>query len=129
MRQRSATPQFRQPDAFTLAAGTWLASGLVLLGLTPLPLRDPVWGWSPVFWLLAAPCVLLLTRSMCACRVARRFSSYEETPRHRRTHGVPSMAKRSVIAAPTNPPGLFAERRVRTALRVEGLGQRARQAR
>ena len=49
-----ARQQF-QPDALTLAASTWLAAGLVLLGLTPLPMHDPRYGWSLAFWLLAAP--------------------------------------------------------------------------
>ena len=53
---------FRNPDAITLAAVTWLAAGLVLLVLTPLPARDVHYGWSPAFWLLAAPAALLLSR-------------------------------------------------------------------
>ncbi|MGN6312506.1 MAG: hypothetical protein ACTHMO_01960 [Rhodanobacteraceae bacterium] len=52
----------RNPDALTLAAATWLATGLVLLGLTPLPLHDPRYGWSLAFWLLVAPVVLLTSR-------------------------------------------------------------------
>lgn len=52
----------REPDALTLAAVTWLAAGLVLFGLTPLPLHDPHYGWSLAFWLLAAPVVLLTSR-------------------------------------------------------------------
>lgn len=52
----------RDPDALTLAAGTWLAAGLVLLGLTPLPLHDPRYGWSVAFWLLVAPAAVLATR-------------------------------------------------------------------
>ena len=50
----------RGPDALTLAAATWLAVGLVLLGLTPLPLHDARYGWSPAFWLIAAPLALLV---------------------------------------------------------------------
>ena len=52
----------REPDALTLAAMTWLAAGLVLLGLTPLPLHDPHYGWSLAFWLLAAPSAILLAK-------------------------------------------------------------------
>lgn len=52
----------REPDALTLAAATWLAAGLVLLGLTPLPLHDPHYGWSLAFWLLAAPAAILFAR-------------------------------------------------------------------
>jgi hypothetical protein len=54
----------RNPDALTLAAATWLAAGLVLLGLTPLPLHDPRYGWSLAFWLLAAPSAVLAARSI-----------------------------------------------------------------
>jgi hypothetical protein len=50
------------PDPVTLGAATWLACGLVLLGLTPLPLRDTHFGWSFTFWALAAPSVVLLAR-------------------------------------------------------------------
>ncbi|MBS0432193.1 MAG: hypothetical protein JSS21_07275 [Proteobacteria bacterium] len=49
----------REPDAIILCAAAWLAAGLVLLGLTPLPLHDPRHGWSLAFWLLAAPATLL----------------------------------------------------------------------
>lgn len=56
------------PDGTTLAAATWLASGIVLLGLTPLPLHDATWGWSPAFWLLAAPAILLYARHLCTRR-------------------------------------------------------------
>lgn len=52
------------PDAVTLGAGTWLACGIVLLGLTPLPLRDPQLGWSFTFWAVAAPLVVLLARGV-----------------------------------------------------------------
>jgi hypothetical protein len=52
----------RDPDALTLAGATWLAVGLVLFGLTPLPLHDPHYGWSLAFWLLAAPSAILATR-------------------------------------------------------------------
>jgi len=60
-------------DAVTLAAATWLACGVVLFGLTPLPWRDATLGWSPAFWLLMAPCVLLAAR--------RAFLPRAETPR------------------------------------------------
>lgn len=50
------------PDPIVLGAGTWLACGVVLLGLTPLPLRDTHLGWSFTFWALAAPLVVLLAR-------------------------------------------------------------------
>lgn len=52
-------------DPVVLGAATWLACGIVLLGLTPLPLRDPQLGWSFSFWTLAAPVLLLLGRFAC----------------------------------------------------------------
>ncbi|HET7611558.1 MAG TPA: hypothetical protein VFK29_07200 [Rhodanobacteraceae bacterium] len=51
-------------DPITLGATTWLACGIVLLGLTPLPLRDGHLGWSLTFWALAAPSLILLARRM-----------------------------------------------------------------
>jgi hypothetical protein len=62
-------------DALTLAAATWLACGIALFGLTPLPWRDATLGWTPAFWLLVAPCVLLIAR--------RAFpSQVDGIPRH-----------------------------------------------
>lgn len=63
------------PDGTTLAAATWLASGIVLLGLTPLPLHDATWGWSPAFWLLAAPAILLYARHVCKRRMQTELPS------------------------------------------------------
>ncbi|HJP98719.1 MAG TPA: hypothetical protein VJ862_09175 [Rhodanobacteraceae bacterium] len=54
------------PDPLTLGTATWLACGIVLLGLTPLPLRDAQLGWSFTFWAVAAPALLLLARYACA---------------------------------------------------------------
>ena len=53
---------FRNPDVLTLAAATWLAAGLVLLFLTPVPAHDTKHGWSIAFWLLAAPAAVLTAR-------------------------------------------------------------------
>lgn len=52
----------REPDALTLAAATWLAAGVVLFGLTPLPLHDPHYGWSLAFWLLCAPGAIIAAK-------------------------------------------------------------------
>lgn len=70
---RSESPSSH--DVLTLAAATWLACGIVLFGLTPLPWRDATFGWSPAFWLLAAPCVLLVARHVFPSRT-------EKTLRH-----------------------------------------------
>ncbi|MGH8214499.1 MAG: hypothetical protein ACREPZ_02220 [Rhodanobacteraceae bacterium] len=53
-----------QPDPITLGAGTWFACGIVLLGLTPLPLREAHLGWSFTFWALAAPLLVLLAHRL-----------------------------------------------------------------
>jgi hypothetical protein len=76
----------RPHDVLTLAAATWLACGVVLFGLTPLPWRDAVMGWTPAFWLLAAPCVLLIAR--------RAFPWVDATPRQH----VRSIQRRDVQA-------------------------------
>ncbi len=74
MRRHTRSEPMPQYDALTLAAATWLACGVVLFGLTPLPWRDATLGWTPAFWLLAAPCVLLLARRAFPARI-------EEAPR------------------------------------------------
>jgi hypothetical protein len=64
---RSLRDPNRQPDALALAAATWLAAGVVLLLLTPLPAHDARTGWSTAFWLLAAPAAMLAIRlALCA---------------------------------------------------------------
>lgn len=63
------------PDGTTLAAATWLASGVVLLGLTPLPLHDADWGWAPAFWLLAAPALLLAAKRVVQATTPLRLAS------------------------------------------------------
>ncbi|MEO6967781.1 MAG: hypothetical protein ABI132_04895 [Rhodanobacteraceae bacterium] len=52
-------PPYHQSDVLTLASLAWLATGLVLLCLTPLPAHDAAHGWSPAFWLIVAPAVVL----------------------------------------------------------------------
>ncbi len=81
MHRRPAPSPTSQPDIVSLAAATWLACGVVLLGLTPLPLRDANLGWSPAFWLLVAPCLLLLARRLCVHRPASRFADFRK-PQH-----------------------------------------------
>src|SRR5574337_921736 len=95
MRNPSATTIAHQPDPLTLAAATWLACGIVLLGLTPLPLHDPILGWSPAFWLLAAPGLLLIARRAFAPRLgssARRSTCRRVAMPRRRSAWLPSAA-------------------------------------
>ncbi|HLI17283.1 MAG TPA: hypothetical protein VKV22_03315 [Rhodanobacteraceae bacterium] len=83
MPHRSLATSNRQPDLLNLAAATWLACGAVLLGLTPLPLRDATLGWSPAFWLLAAPCLLLLARRVLAWQRAPKSARHKMRPARR----------------------------------------------
>ena len=62
MRRHARSNSPPSQDALALAAATWLACGIVLFGLTPLPWRDTTLGWSPAFWLLAAPCLVLIAK-------------------------------------------------------------------
>jgi hypothetical protein len=64
MTRRSLPLPHAEYDALTLASTTWLACGLVLLVLTPLPLHTATLGWSPAFWLLLAPALVLCTRRL-----------------------------------------------------------------
>lgn len=95
-----------QHDALTLAAATWLACGVVLFGLTPLPWRDAALGWSPAFWLLAAPCVLLVARrafpSQTVETLRRPVRSIHRNdvpvPRHRHGHAARAVRRRRSAA-------------------------------
>lgn len=100
MHRRTAPSPTSQPDILSLAAATWLACGIVLLGLTPLPLRDANLGWSPAFWLLAAPLLLLIAKRLLIPRrspvPARRQS---QPPRHSSVQA----KRRSGMAIAQNP--------------------------
>lgn len=93
MRRHARPEPTPRHDALTLAAATWLACGLVLFGLTPLPWRDATLGWSPAFWLLAAPLVLLVARRVfplqteVAPRHPARSIQRNDAPAPRRRHG------------------------------------------
>ncbi|HEX7371080.1 MAG TPA: hypothetical protein VF284_12450 [Rhodanobacteraceae bacterium] len=75
-------------DPLNLIAAIWLACGLVLYGLTPLPLRDATSGWSVAFWLLAAPALLLaakhvLLRQPLRTSLLQREASHDRRERRR----------------------------------------------
>jgi hypothetical protein len=38
----------------------WLLAGAALLLTTLVPLHTDAWGWTPAFWLIGAPLVVLL---------------------------------------------------------------------
>lgn len=52
------------PRCLSLLATVWLALGVFLLALTPLPAHTEQLGWSPLFWLAMAPASML-----AGCRV------------------------------------------------------------
>jgi hypothetical protein len=104
MRHHTRSESTPSHDALTLAAATWLACGLVLFGLTPLPWRDAALGWSPAFWLLAAPCLVLTARQAFVPR----------------THAVPQCAARSA-----KRKNVQALRRRKTGNRPGGHARRA----
>ncbi|HET7930576.1 MAG TPA: hypothetical protein VFL63_04200 [Rhodanobacteraceae bacterium] len=81
MQQRIRSMLDRQPDPLTLAAGTWLASGLVLLCLTPYPLHDTSLGWTATFWLVLAPAIVLGVRAW-STRTRRIASTPPARSRH-----------------------------------------------
>ena len=61
------------------AAVLWLFAGCVLLLSTLVPAHTELLGWTPVFWLLGAPLVVLLAlepalprQLLALCRPPRR---------------------------------------------------------
>jgi hypothetical protein len=60
------------------AALLWLLAGAVLLLTTLVPVHSEQWGWTPAFWLVAAPLSVLLVlepslpRQLLALARARR---------------------------------------------------------
>jgi len=105
MRRHARSESTPSHDALTLVAATWLACGLVLFALTPLPWRDATLGWSPAFWLLAAPCVLLVARRAFPPQTeetpqrAGRSIQHNDVPAPRRRFGNAGRAARTRRAA------------------------------
>jgi len=55
--QLSSSPHHQRLLAATVS---WLCAGGFLLLTTLVPARTALLGWTPVFWLLAAPLIVLL---------------------------------------------------------------------
>jgi hypothetical protein len=55
----SSLPSPHHPRLFA-AAGTWLLAGSGLLLSTLVPAHTSLLGWTPAFWLLVAPLLVLL---------------------------------------------------------------------
>jgi hypothetical protein len=77
MRPQSPLPSPRH-HRLLAAAMAWLLGGGVLLLSTLVPARTDALGWTPAFWLLGAPLVVLLAlepglpRRLLALRPPRR---------------------------------------------------------
>ncbi len=61
------------------ATALWLLAGAALLLTTALPLHTDLLGWTPAFWLLGAPLIMLLAlqpelprQLLLLCRPHRR---------------------------------------------------------
>ena len=87
-------------DPAFLLAGTWLAAGVAVFGLTPLPLHNVAWGWTPAFWALAAPALMLLAKKFCGtpamCHCAGKTAPYfhRRSPHAIRRDPVHAMTRR-----------------------------------
>lgn len=57
---RPSTRQAALHDRLLGASLLWLLAGVVLLLTTLVPVRTELLGWTPAFWLLGAPLVVLL---------------------------------------------------------------------
>ena len=57
---RPQTPHAPRYSHLLATALLWLLGGSVLLLTTLVPLRTDLLGWTPAFWLLGAPLVVLL---------------------------------------------------------------------
>lgn len=75
------TPTLSSPHHQRLlgAAMLWLLGGGALLLTTVVPPRTELLGWTPAFWLVGAPLVVLLVlepalprRLLASCRLRRR---------------------------------------------------------
>lgn len=54
------TPQAALHERLLGASLLWLLAGAVLLLTTLVPARTELLGWTPAFWLVGAPLVVLL---------------------------------------------------------------------
>jgi hypothetical protein len=57
---RKSMPESNHPSRVLAASLAWLAGGSTLLFSTAVPAHTAMLGWTPAFWLLAAPLLVLL---------------------------------------------------------------------
>jgi hypothetical protein len=72
---RTELPPSAHHQRLFAAAVLWLLTGTFALITTLIPLHTELLGWTPVFWLLAAPLAVLLAlqpRLLHQLRVRRR---------------------------------------------------------
>jgi hypothetical protein len=75
---RTQTPDAARHHRLAAGALLWLLAGAALLLTTLVPARTDLLGWTPAFWLLAAPLALLLVleprlpRDLLALALRRR---------------------------------------------------------
>lgn len=67
------------------SAAVWLCVGSFLLLTTLVPLHTSALGWTPTFWLLAAPLIVLLALEP---HLPRQLLTWRRTPRVQAIHGV-----------------------------------------
>ena len=67
------------------AAAVWLCAGSFLLLTTLVPLHTNLFGWTPAFWLLGAPMIVLLTLEP---QLPRQWLRRRHTRRVQAIHGV-----------------------------------------
>lgn len=67
------------------AAIVWLSVGIFLLLTTLVPAHNSLFGWTPTFWLLGAPLIVLLALEL---RLPRQLLMRRRSRRIQATHGV-----------------------------------------
>lgn len=81
---RKSTPDSSHPSRVLAASLAWLVGGSALLFTTVVPAHTVMLGWTPAFWLLAAPLlVLLATLHGRRDRYPARMLSRRGVRRHR----------------------------------------------
>lgn len=64
------------------AALLWLLAGAVLLLTTLVPVHSEQWGWTPAFWLVAAPLSVLLVLEPSLPRQVLALARIRRRPVH-----------------------------------------------
>ena len=81
MRQPTDSHQARHQRLLG-AALLWLLAGTALLLTTLVPVRSDPWGWTPTFWLVAAPLSVLLVLEPSLPRQLLALARSRRRPAH-----------------------------------------------